>query len=156
MLKRIGFTVIAFLAFSVVAPAADLFSGTWVLNIAKSSHSQNKLEQSATQTISREGQWWILRAHSLDSAGNTTAENRMFTLDGKTYPTVGASGGGTLTTETKLDDFRLTVTRVAITGKAHSVNNLVISSDGRSRTNTVVGVDAEGLPFQILRVYDKQ
>ena len=32
MIKRIGFTVVAVLALSMAAQAADMFSGTWVLN----------------------------------------------------------------------------------------------------------------------------
>ena len=38
MIKRIGFTVVAVLAFSLAAQAADMDSGTWVMNVPLCQH----------------------------------------------------------------------------------------------------------------------
>ena len=54
MIKRIGFTVVAVLAFSLAAQAADMDSGTWVLNVAKST-SSTCLPRSGKQVISMDG-----------------------------------------------------------------------------------------------------
>ena len=43
MIKRIGFTAIAAFALSVAAQATDMESGTWVMNVAKSTASNRIL-----------------------------------------------------------------------------------------------------------------
>ena len=53
MIKRISFTVVAVLAFSLAAHAADMHMhiGTWVLNVAKSTSSDGNLRQSGGKSL---------------------------------------------------------------------------------------------------------
>ena len=57
MIKRISFTVVAVLAFSLAAHAADMYLhiGTWVQNVAKSTSSNGNLRRSGGQVISMDG-----------------------------------------------------------------------------------------------------
>jgi len=155
MIKRIGFTGLAVLALSVAAQAADMESGTWVLNVAKST---NNTARSATHVISRDGGWRIIKRQGVDKDGKPTSSNSIGKQDGIARPSIGngAGGVGTLATATKSDDFHFKHTSVAITGKARRTQVLVISPDGKVMTNTITDVDNDGKTSNRVAVFDKQ
>ena len=66
MIKRFGFTVLAVLALSIAAQAADMESGTWVMNVAKSTSSNGNLPRSDRQVISMDGGWMILKSNGVN------------------------------------------------------------------------------------------
>jgi hypothetical protein len=66
MIKRIGFTVLAVLALSIAAQAADIDSGTWVFNVAKSTSSNGNLRRSGRQVVSYDGGWRIVKNDIVD------------------------------------------------------------------------------------------
>ena len=82
MIKRIGFTVLAVLALSIAAQAADMDSGTWVMNVAKSTASDGNLPRSGRQVISMDGGWMINKSNSVDKNGNTTSSSSITKSDG--------------------------------------------------------------------------
>lgn len=61
-----------------------------------------------------------------------------------------------LTTSTKSDDFHWKQVSVAVTGKIRMTQVIVISPDGKVKTNTVTGVDKDGKTSNSVDVYDKQ
>jgi hypothetical protein len=75
-------------------------------------------------------------------------------FDGKDYPVTGNPDSDTRSYK-KIDDHTLEVT-VKKDGKITSHGRLVVSADGKSRTATVSGTDAEGKKFKNTVVYDKQ
>ena len=156
MIKRIGMTVIAVLAFSLAAQAADMDSGTWVMNVAKSTN--NGLARSQTHVISMEGGWRINRRHGVDKDGNPTRSSSITKNDGVARPWVGNGPDalGMLTTSTKSDDFHWKQVSVAITGKVRQTQVIVISPDGKVKTNTITRVDKDGNTSNSVAVYDKQ
>ena len=155
MIKRIGFTVVAVLAFSLAAQAADMESGTWVKNMAKSTN--NGLARSQTTVISMEGGWQIYRRHGVDKDGNPTRDYSITKFDGVARPSIGYdSGVGMLSTGTKSDDFHWKQVSVAITGKVRQTQVIVISPDGKVKTNTITSVDKDGNTSNSVEVYDKQ
>ena len=155
MIKRIFFTAIAAFALSIAAQAADMDSGTWVLNVAKSTN--NGLARSQTHVISMEGGWRINRRHGVDKNGNPTRYNSITKFDGVARPSIGYdSGVGMLSTGTKSDDFHRKTVGIAITGKARVTQVNVISPDGKVRTRTTTGVDKDGKTSNSVSVYDKQ
>ena len=155
MLKRIGFTVVAVLAFSLAAQAADMDSGTWVMNVAKSTSSTG-LPRSSTQVISMDGGWMIVKNTGVDKDGNATSGNLIGKTDGVARPGFNVSGVGMLVTNTRSDDFHRKSVGIAITGKARLTQVIVISPDGKVRTRTTTGVDKDGKAFNNVAVYDKQ
>jgi len=158
MIKRIGFTVLAVLALSLAAQAADMHSGTWVMNVAKSTSSDGNLPRSSTQVVSMDGGWQIVKNHGVDKDGNATSQNLINKLDGVARPRIGygPAAFGMLTTSTQSDDFHWKHVGIAITGKARSTQVVVISPDGKGKTNTTTTVDKDGKTSNHVMVYDKQ
>ena len=157
MIKRIGMTVIAVLAFSLAAQAADMDSGTWVLNVAKSTSSTG-LPRSGTQVISMDSGWMIFKMNDVDKDGKTTSSSLITKPDGVARPSLGngPDAFGMLTTRTASDDFHFKFVSVAITGKGRQTQVIVISPDGKVKTNTITSVDKDGNTSNSVSVYDKQ
>ena len=61
-----------------------------------------------------------------------------------------------LVTGTRSDDFHYKHVSVAITGKARMTQTVVISPDGKVKTNTTTRVDKDGKTSNSVSVYDKQ
>ena len=158
MIKRIGFTAIAALALSIAAQAADMESGTWVMNVAKSTASDGNLRRSMTQVVSYDGGWLIVKNHAVDKDGNATSSNSVLKFDGVARPSMlnGPAAVGGLSSGTRSDDFHKTMVWIAITGKARSTQVIVISPDGKVKTNTMTRVDKDGKTSNSVTVYDKQ
>ena len=156
MITRIFFTAIAAFALSIAAQAADMDSGTWVLNVAKSTN--NRLDRSQTHVISMEGGWRINRRHGVDKDGNPTRSSSITKNDGVARPSINdvPASVGMLTTFTKSDDFHWKQVSVAVTGKIRMTQVIVISPDGKVKTNTTTGVDKDGKTSNFVTVYDKQ
>ena len=157
MIKRIGFIVVAVLALSLAAQAADMQSGTWVLNVAKSTSSTG-LPRSNTQVVSMDGGWLIVKNTGVDKDGNATSVNLIHKPDGVARPRIGnePDAVGTLSTSTTSDDFHFKSVSVAITGKARLTQIIVFSPDGKVKTRTTTGVDKDGKAFNSVSVFDKQ
>ena len=160
MIKRIGFTVVAVLALSMAAQAADMESGTWVLNVAKST-SSNGLARSITQVISMDGGWVITRSTRTNSEGKIFTQASIEKPDGQIRPFV---CNGTLAPNcypdlrnlTKLDDFHYKRVHNSITGKGKGTVTMVISADGKTKTVTLEGLSNDGKAFNNVHVFDKQ
>ena len=158
MINRIGFTVVAVLALSMAAQAADMDSGRWVLNVAKSTSSTG-LPRSGKQVVSMDGGWVIVKNTGVDKDGNATSGNHISKPDGVARPRIirnGPDAFGTLHTRTRSDDFHFKSVYVAITGKARMTEVIVISPDGKVKTNTATGVDKDGKAVNSVSVFDKQ
>ena len=158
MIKRIGFTVLAVLALSIAAQAADIDSGTWVFNVAKSTSSNGNLRRSGRQVISMDGGWRIAKNDIVDKDGKAIRVNLIAKPDGVARPEIGnePDAVGMLTTFTKSDDFHWKVVSVAVTGKIRMTQTVVISPDGKVKTNTTTRVDKDGKTSNSVSVFDKQ
>jgi len=158
MIRRIGFTVLAVLALSLAAQAADMFSGTWVMNVAKSTSSDGNLPRSSTQVVSMDGGWLINKNHGVDKDGNATSANLISKPDGVARPGIGygPAAFGMLVTSTHSDDFHWKWVGIAITGKGRMTQTSVISPDGKVKTYTTTTVDKDGKTSNRVGVYDKQ
>ena len=160
MIKRISFTVVAVLAFSLAAHAADMYLhiGTWVQNVAKSTSSNGNLRRSGGQVISMDGDWLIIKNHGVDKDGNATRLNLIEKFDGVARPWIGSGPDsfGMLTTGTTSDDFNSKSVSVSITGKARQTTVMVISPDGKVKTLTTTRVDKDGKNSNSVTVFDKQ
>ena len=155
MIKRIGFTVVAVLALSLAAQAADMESGTWVLNVAKST-SSNGLPRSNTQVVSMDGGWMIFKYNGVDKDGKTISSSLISKSDGVARPSLSYGPDAMLVTSTRSDDFHRKSVGIAITGKARLTQVSVISPDGKVKTRTTTGVDKDGKAFNNVHVFDKQ
>jgi hypothetical protein len=89
-----------------------------------------------------------------DKDGKATHNEWTGKFDGKDYPVTGDPTSD-MRSYKKVDAQKLKFT-VKQNGKTMSTGRVVISADGKSRTVTVSGTDAEGNKFKSVAVYDKQ
>jgi hypothetical protein len=142
------------LALNVSAAAADQHSGTWKMNPAKSKYSPGPVPKNITVKIDSDADNIKLTADGIDAAGNPTHIEYTAKYDGKDYPITGVPNADTVavkqinastvqSTLKKADQVVMTVTSV-------------VSKDGKTRTSTFKGKDAQGADVNNVVVYDKQ
>ena len=142
------------LAVNISAAVADKQSGTWKMNPAKSTYSPGPAPKSITVKIDSDADNIKLTSDGIDAAGNPTHVEYTAKYDGKDYPITGVPNADTVavkqinantvqSTVKKADQVVMTVTSV-------------LSKDGKTRTSTFKGKDAQGLDVNNVVVYDKQ
>jgi hypothetical protein len=147
-------TILLLVALAHVAAAADQNSGTWKMNPAKSKYSPGPAPKSNTVKIDSDADNIKLSADGIDAAGNPTHVEYTAKFDGKDYQITGVPNADTIALERpnpgtirstlkKGDQVVMTVTSV-------------ISKDGKTRTSTFKGKDAQGQDVNNVVVYDKQ
>lgn len=142
------------LVVTVAAAAADQQSGTWKLNPAKSKYSPGPAPKSVTLKVDSDADSIKLTADGIDAAGNPTHVEYTAKYDGKDYPLTGVPNADTVAVK------RIDVSTVQSTiKKADQVVmtvTSVLSKDGKTRTSTFKGKDAQGADVNNVVVYDKQ
>ena len=150
IVRRIALGV---LAASLSLCAADMLSGTWKLNTAKSKYSPGPAPKSTTITYSMDGDWVVMKIDAVTADGKPASFSNRYKFDGKEHPYKTPNLDGTISAK-RIDDMH---TEAAIKGgKAHGTSHTVISKDGKTRTLTTTGTNAEGKPVKNVAVYDKQ
>jgi len=147
-------TTLIAVALSVAAAAADQHSGTWKMNPAKSNYSPGPAAKSVTLKVESDENGIKIDAEGTDGDGNPTHVQYDAKFDGKDYPATGLPYGDTVSvkrvgantiqaTMKKGDQVVMTVTSK-------------VSTDGKTRTSTFKGKDAQGRDVNNVVVYDKQ
>ena len=127
--------------------------GTWKLNETKSKFSA---EATKNHTVVYEtvGENVKITADGTDKEGKSTHNEWTGKFDGKDYAVTGDPTSD-MRSYSKVDDRTLKMT-VKKDGKVTANGRIVVSSDGKSRTVTTRGTDAEGKKTKNMVVYDKQ
>jgi hypothetical protein len=134
---------------------ADSSLGTWKYNAAKSKTTSTNPIQSQTDVreATSDGGVRMTRTAQLTDG---TSSNFSYTCkyDGKECPVTGAPYD---TISLKRIDANTTAFEARKTGgKYHVTGRSVISKDGKTRTQTSKGTDAQGKPVAQTLVFDKQ
>jgi hypothetical protein len=134
---------------------ANSSAGTWKYNAAKSKTTSTNPIRSQTEVREEtiDGGEKVTRTGQLT---DDTSLNSSYTFkyDGKEYP---ATGGQFDTISVKRIDANTISWEVRKTGgKYHMTGRSVVSSDGKTRTQTSTGTDAAGKPVTSTLVFDKQ
>jgi len=144
--------VLCFLA-GMVCFASDIQMGTWKLNEAKSKIAAGTPKNN---TVVYEAAGDSVKVTIDGNAPDGTATHSEWTgkFDGKDYPSTGNPNEDTRSAQ-QIDDHTLRVTskkgaKVVLTAR------VVVAADGKSRTVTVNGTDAQGKKYKSTAVYDKQ
>lgn len=156
------FGLLAVLAFfSVTAMGADMLAGAWRLNVAKSKYSPGPPPQSNMIKIESVQSGTKLVADGVDSQGRKTHNEYTAMFDGKDYPTKrmldgkpNPSAADTVSWK-RIDDYTYEVTN-KLKGKTLTVARHVISKDGKTRTVTTTGTNAQGQKVNTTTVFEKQ
>jgi hypothetical protein len=135
--------------------AADSSAGTWKFNAAKSKTTSANPIKSRTDVreATADGGGKVTRMEVLKD-GTTRNYSYTFKFDGKEYPVV---GGPFDRTAQKRIDANTTTFETRNTGnKYHLSGRIVISSDGKTLTQTYEGTEADGKPITNTNVFDRQ
>ena len=154
-------TAIATVVFlTVTVMAADMLTGTWKLNVAKSKYDPGPAPKSNTVKFDAVDGGIKLTADGVDNQGRKTHNDYAAKFDGKdnpTHPTLdgkpNANAADTVSYK-KIDDYTYEVT-AKLKGKVLNTARHVISKDGKTRTVTTTGTNAQGQKLNDVTVFEK-
>ncbi|HET8923757.1 MAG TPA: hypothetical protein VFN26_12280 [Candidatus Acidoferrum sp.] len=156
--RSIAFAIAALLLVALTAyvstAAADDMSGTWKMNSAKSKFSPGPAPKELTVKIEADENHFKINADGTNDDGTPLHVAYDAKFDGKDYPATGLAnadsvsvkrlkGGGIESQQKKGGQVLITVTSV-------------VSKDGKTRTSTWKGKDAQGRDINNVVVFDKQ
>ena len=143
--------------------AADMFAGTWRVNLAKSNPPPDQpFKEVPVQKIEAVPNGLRMVQDLVNAAGQKEHGEFTVKFDGKQYPTKNTVDGkpntrveGQTVSATRIDDhtFQLTFTQ---NGKVALQARNVISADGKTRTATQTQTRADGQQRVVTVVFDKQ
>jgi hypothetical protein len=139
---------------SAAAQAADNWVGTWKLNLAKSKYSPGPAPKS---NVAKYEAWDGGVKAVTDGVGaddKPTHTEFAAKFDGKDYPYKGSASFDTIVVK-RIDDNTYEAT-VKSKGKVVVTSRNVVSKDGKTRTQTQTGTDAQGKAINNTVVYDRQ
>ncbi len=136
-----------------VLSAADVMSGTWKLNVAKSKYSPGPAPKSNTLKIEWTDDGVKVTSDGVDAQGPTHTQYSA-KFDGKDYPITGNPNADMLSVK-KIGDHEIETTWKK-GGKTTLTIKTVVSQNGKTRTSTSTGIDAQGRKVNNVTVYEKQ
>jgi hypothetical protein len=150
-----AFLVLAGLAVSVQVRAADNpNNGTWKLNLEKSKFDPGPAPKMETITVSIEGGMETYKAEGTDASGNPIMSSFTAKTDGTEAPVTGNPTGDTISIK-QMTPHHI-VAHLKKDGKATVTVNVMVSKDGKTRTQTYSGKNADGKEVRDVLVFDKQ
>jgi len=149
---RVLTLALCFLA-AAVCLASDIQMGTWKLNEAKSKIAAGAPKNS---TVVYEASGDSIKVTIDGTAPDGTATHSEWTgkFDGKEYASTG-NPNEDMRSVKQINDHTLHVTSKK-GGKIVLTAHVVVAADGKSRTVTTKGTDAQGKNYASTAVYDKQ
>ncbi len=149
-----GVALVSALALAVPALAQDP-TGVWKANIAKSKYSPGPAPKSSTITTTAvAGGGFKSVTETVPASGAPTKSEVTWMFDGKDHAVTG-NPNSTSQAYTKVDATHYTVVS-KVGGKVTVTSKVVLAADGKSRTSTQTGTDAQGKPVNNMIFYDKQ
>jgi hypothetical protein len=160
MLRNLTVGLLSLCIFAAAALAADdPFIGTWKANVAKSSFSPGPPPTSVTVTIEPNGTNGIkVTVEAINAKGEKTNVQYSANYDGKEYPfeQTGAGAVSGQTVSLKRIDSHTVERTTYLAGKQLMTEQWVVSQDGKTRTVTQTGTNAQGQAVHNIVVNDKQ
>ena len=148
------FVALAAFAASVLAQSPDPWIGTWKVNIAKSKYSPGPAPKSSMVTIVAAPGGFKQTNDTVPATGAPTHTEVTATLDGKDHPVAG-NPNADMQAYTKIDGHSYQVVAKKA-GKVTISTRVVVSADGKMRTATQTGTDAQGKAVSNTIVSEKQ
>jgi hypothetical protein len=162
--RRLVFSLVCVAALALSATivrGADTFAGTWILNPAKSKFSPGPGPKSNTQKIESVADGMKVVTDGVNAEGKKTHNEYTVKFDGQDspeHPMVDGKpnpNGADMISVKKVDDFTYEATTKQ-KGKVLTVTRNVISKDGKTRTATATGKNAQGQTVSNTVVWEKQ
>ena len=154
-IQRLSIATLAFGILTMGLFAADSpFAGTWKLNAAKSKLEGSGVGQSATVQIEVNGNALKATVQATDPQGQPLNFSYQAPLDGKPGTVTGSPTTDTVSLRS-VNDHTLTAEGKKA-GKVVYNDRRVVSKDGKTRTITASGTNAQGQKIMTVGVYDKK
>ena len=134
--------------------AADPNLGTWKLNLEKSHYSPGPSPRSETATFEQIGPNVRMTLDRIDAEGRPVRVEWVGRFDGREY-TVKGDANSDMRSYRKIDDYSYAQVNKK-DGKVTTTVTIVYSRDGKTRTNTVTGTNAQGQKVNNIQVYERQ
>ena len=135
------------------SPETSPFSGTWVANIAKSKRHPNHQFQSATTECAVVGNSVTFKSDGVNAEGQQASRTIVLEADGQDHPVPDAPG---VTVVTRWVGPRVLQSIRKGAGAQVGEQNYEVSTDGKTLTAKVSGVDASGTGFDQVIVFDRK
>ncbi len=148
----IGTLALCFTA-TALCLAGNPHMGTWKLNEAKSKMPPG-MGKNTTVTYAAQGDKTKLTVEGVDKDGKPTHSVWVGKFDGKIYPVKGNLPYNAVMYK-MVNDHTNDITAMK-DGKVTWTGTITVAKDGKSRTVTVNGTDANGKKFKGKAFYDKQ
>ena len=158
--SRARFTAVlavGLLAASMLASAQskDPFVGTWRLDTAKSKYSPGPAPKSQTAVYEAAGSGYKVSVKAEPASGPAQSWSYTTALDGKDSPVTGNNPNADVVATKRIDANTLeTVNKKG--GKVTTTQRNVVAADGKTRTVTTTGTDAQGQKVNNVTVFTKQ
>jgi hypothetical protein len=142
---------------SLAAQGQNAWIGTWKLNVAKSKYDPANLAPKS-QTVKQEaiaGGGMKSVADGIDAQGKPTHIEIVTMFDGKASEAKGAPDANTTRVYKRIDSQTFEYV-ASVGGKVTTTSRSVLSADGKTRTVTTTGKNAQGVTLNNVAVYDRQ
>ena len=151
--RKMLLAVAAVFATVLVCFAADANMGSWKLNEAKSKFAAGATKNHMV-SYTADGDNVKVTVDGVTSDGKKVHSEWTGKFDGKDYPVTGDPTNDSRAYK------RVNASTLSMTlkkdGKVTATGQIVVSSDGKTRTVTIKGTDAMGKTVSSMAVYDKQ
>jgi hypothetical protein len=147
-------SLIGIVATSSVRAAEDPNNGTWKMNAEKSKYSPGPAPKSSTVTIKIENGTETYSAEGEDASGKPMSASFTAKTDGTDTPVTGNPYGDTISVKHPSPNHLTAVIKKG--GKVTMTVHVVVSADGKTRTATYIGKNADGKAVHDVVLYDKQ
>jgi hypothetical protein len=151
--KAIVFALAVFFASAVVATAQDPNMGTWKLNEAKS-HFAKGATKNHTVVYEMAGDDMKVTVDGTDASGNAVHNEWTGKFDGR-YSAVTGDATSDMRAYRRINKRTLAISAKK-GGKLTLTGTIAVSRDGKTRTVTTSGRNAQGRWIRNTAVYDKQ
>jgi hypothetical protein len=152
-IRSILLPLVALFAIVAVCSAADVNVGTWKLNESKSKVGPGAPKNSMF-VIEASGDSVKVTVNGVGADGKPAHNEWVGRFDGKDYAITGDPTADTRAYK-PVNDHTMELTEKK-SGKTIDTGRVVVSADGKTRTVTARGTDANGKKISITFIYDKQ
>jgi hypothetical protein len=138
----------------IASAQADPHIGTWVLNVAKSKYAPGPGPKEQTSVYAMAGQGIKVSTKAVGADGKPTMTEFTAMFDGKDHPVTG-NADYDATMMKRVDSNTIEFTRKK-GGKMVQTATSAVSKDGKTRTVTTTGVNAQGQKINNVTVFEKK
>lgn len=139
----------------VAAQGTDASIGTWTLNLAQSSYDPaNLAPKNQTTKITASGDRLTAITDGADADGKKIHTEITYTFDGKDYDYKGAPDANSTRVYTRVDDHHYTYA-TKVNGLITTTSRVAVTPDGKTRTITTTGRDAQGRVIRNFSVWSR-